>query len=146
MAPTDDRSARRAGTPRSRAGLPASLALLTDLYQLTMAYGYGRSSRAEAEAAFHMSFRSSPFAGGFAIACGLELVIDYLQNMRFTPEDTAWLSEQRGNDGGRLFDDAQLPADGEVLEIAGREIGDVDEGTRGAQAFGEESGFAGRRG
>src|SRR5674476_259336 len=48
--------------------------------------------------------------------------------------------------GGRGFDHAQLPADGEVLEIAGREIGDVDEGARGAQAFGEESGFAGRRG
>src|ERR1035437_131919 len=48
--------------------------------------------------------------------------------------------------GGREFDHAQLPADGEVLEIAVREIGDVDDRARGAQAFGEESGFAGRRG
>src|ERR1035437_5367406 len=45
--------------------------------------------------------------------------------------------------GGGAFDHAQLAADGEVLEIAGREIGDVDQGTRGAQACGEELGFAG---
>ena len=48
--------------------------------------------------------------------------------------------------GGRAFDHAQLSADGEVLEIAGRQIGDVDEGAGGAQSFGKESGFARRRG
>ena len=48
--------------------------------------------------------------------------------------------------GGRLLDHTQLAGDGEVLEIAGGEIGDLDLGAGGAQAFGEESGFAGGRG
>jgi nicotinate phosphoribosyltransferase len=87
---------------------PESRALLTDFYQLTMAYGYRRSGRAESEAAFHMSFRSCPFDGGFAIACGLESVIEHLSTLRFTAEDTAWLAGQRGNDGAPLFDDGFL--------------------------------------
>ena len=48
-----------------------SLALLTDLYQLTMACGYWKSGVAEREAVFHLTFRRSPFQGGYAIAAGL---------------------------------------------------------------------------
>ena len=48
-----------------------SLALLTDLYQLTMAYGYWKLGRADREAVFHLSFRKNPFGGGYAVACGL---------------------------------------------------------------------------
>ena len=48
-----------------------SLALLTDLYQLTMACGYWHAGLAEREAVFHLFFRTQPFAGGYAIACGL---------------------------------------------------------------------------
>ena len=59
------------------------LPLLTDLYQLTMAYGYWLSGRAEKEAVFHLYFRRLPFEGGFAIACGLGSVIDYLEHLRF---------------------------------------------------------------
>ena len=40
-----------------------SPALLTDLYQLTMAYGYWKSGRADHEACFHLFFRRHPFAG-----------------------------------------------------------------------------------
>ena len=43
-------------------------ALLTDLYQLTMAYGYWKSGRAEREAVFHLLFRKSPFQCGFTLA------------------------------------------------------------------------------
>ena len=50
---------------------PASSALLTDLYELTMALGYWREGRAEQEAAFHLYFRTAPFRGGYTIACGL---------------------------------------------------------------------------
>ena len=44
---------------------------------------------------------------------------------------------------GSLLDHAQLAGDGEVLEIAGCQIGDIHLRARGAQACGEESGFAG---
>ncbi|HRX82192.1 MAG TPA: nicotinate phosphoribosyltransferase, partial [Pirellulaceae bacterium] len=50
------------------------LALLTDLYQLTMAYGYWKMGRAEREAIFHLFFRKNPFGGGYTVAAGLQYV------------------------------------------------------------------------
>jgi len=61
-----------------------SLALLTDLYQLTMAYAYWKSGMEELQAAFHLSFRRNPFGGGFTVACGLEYAIDLLQSKATT--------------------------------------------------------------
>src|SRR2546425_12121707 len=46
-------------------------ALLTDLYQLTMAYGYWKSGRAEREAVLPLFFRNSPFQCGFTLTAGL---------------------------------------------------------------------------
>lgn len=80
-----------------------SLALLTDLYQLTMSQGYWKSGRSEREAVFHLFFRSNPFQGGYTIAAGLEYVLDYLQQFRFTAEDIEYLSQLEGNDGRSLF-------------------------------------------
>lgn len=85
-----------------------SLALLTDLYQITMACGYWRSGMADRQAAFHLTFRSNPFEGGFTIACGLHYVIDFFRNLHFTPDDLAYLAELRGNDDRPLFDRAFL--------------------------------------
>ena len=48
-------------TPRPFSMNPAASALLTDLYQLSMALGYWRAGRADQEAAFHLYFRSAPF-------------------------------------------------------------------------------------
>ena len=48
-----------------------SLALLTDLYELTMAYGYWRSGTHTKEAVFVHHFRKPPFGSGFTVACGL---------------------------------------------------------------------------
>jgi nicotinate phosphoribosyltransferase len=86
----------------------SSLALLTDLYQLTMAYGYWKSGKGERESVFHMFFRKHPFQGGFTIACGLELVIDYLQNFKFSADDVAYLATLKGNDGKELFEQGFL--------------------------------------
>lgn len=55
--------------------------LLTDFYELTMAYGYWRNRMHEREAVFHLSFRSNPFHGGYSVACGLANIIDYLHNL-----------------------------------------------------------------
>ncbi len=81
-----------------------SLALLTDLYQLTMAYAYWKSKVDDRQAAFHLFFRKHPFKGGFSIACGLSYVIDLLSNFHFDQDDTAYLAELRGNDGQPLFE------------------------------------------
>lgn len=81
-----------------------SLALLTDLYQLTMAYGYWKLGMADRRSVFCLSFRKQPFGGGFAIACGLHSAIDFLQQFRFDASDLEYLASLRGNDGNRLFD------------------------------------------
>lgn len=81
-----------------------SLALLTDLYQLTMAYGYWKSGVAEQHAAFHLFFRQNPFEGGFALTCGLHGAIEHVQDMRFDDADLSYLASLCGNDGARLFD------------------------------------------
>jgi nicotinate phosphoribosyltransferase len=80
-----------------------SLALLTDLYQLTMACGYWRLGLADTEAVFHLTFRSCPFGGGYALAAGLEAAVDFLARVRFDPDDLAYLATLTGNDGGPLF-------------------------------------------
>ncbi|HYO75717.1 MAG TPA: nicotinate phosphoribosyltransferase [Thermoanaerobaculia bacterium] len=84
---------------------PRSLALLTDLYQLTMAYGYWRAEKQGDEAVFHLFYRENPFDGGYAIAAGLEHAIEYIENLRFSADDLEYLRSLRGNDGARLFPD-----------------------------------------
>lgn len=81
-----------------------SLGLLTDLYQLTMAYGYWKSGKAEQEAVFNLYFRKHPFQGGFTIACGLSSVIDYLNEYRFDEEDLEYVGSLTGSDGQKLFE------------------------------------------
>lgn len=82
----------------------SSLALLTDLYQLTMAQGYWKSGIADREAVFHMFYRKPAFDGGYAISCGLHYVIDWLENFSFTPGDLDYLASLRNPDGTALFD------------------------------------------
>lgn len=77
--------------------------LLTDLYQITMAYAYWRSGMARLDACFHMVFRSHPFGGGYAVACGLEQAVEFLERLRFEHDDLAYLATLTGADGGRLF-------------------------------------------
>lgn len=83
--------------------LPGATALLTDLYQLTMAYAYWKAGRADQEAVFHLLFRKQPFQGGFTLACGLADVIQYLRGFRFGKSDLEYLGSMEGNDGKRLF-------------------------------------------
>ena len=85
-----------------------SLALLTDLYQLTMAYGYWKLGLHEREAVFHLTFRKNPFGGGYAIAAGLEQAALFLEGLSFTDDDVAYLATLTGNDGERLFEQGFL--------------------------------------
>ena len=84
------------------------LGLLTDLYQLTMAYGYWKTGIGDREAVFHLFFRNNPFRGGLAIAAGLAHVVDYLENLSFDEADVAYLATLQGNDGQPLFEPAFL--------------------------------------
>src|SRR5271156_5697731 len=82
--------------------------LLTDLYQLTMAYGYWKNQVHEREAVFHLFFRKNPFHSGFSVACGLADVIEYIETFQLDEEELAYLAGLTGNDGNALFDAAFL--------------------------------------
>jgi nicotinate phosphoribosyltransferase len=77
--------------------------LLTDLYEITMAFAYWHSGKAQQEAVFHLFFRNPPFGSGFTIAAGLEYAIEYLQELRFTDSDLDYLGTLKGQDEKPLF-------------------------------------------
>lgn len=70
-----------------------NLTLFTDLYQLTMMYGYYKSGKMNEEVAFDLFFRKNPFKNGYTIAAGLETLIDYVKDLSFTHEDIDYLKE-----------------------------------------------------
>lgn len=67
-----------------------SLTLLTDLYELTMMQGYFKNNTNEV-VVFDAFYRKNPNDGGFAIACGLEQVVDYIKNLKFSYDDIDYL-------------------------------------------------------
>lgn len=111
----------------------SSLALATDLYQLTMAYAYWKSGVADREVVFHLHFRREPFGGGYAIAAGTALAVEYLTNLHFDESDRAYLATLTGADGQPLFEPAFLDALGAL-----RFTGSVDVVPEGAAAFAHE--------
>jgi nicotinate phosphoribosyltransferase len=80
------------------------LALLTDFYELTMAYGYWKMGMADREAVFQLFFRRKPFNGGFAVAAGLETALDFIEHFRYSASDLAYLEQLKGTDGSPLFE------------------------------------------
>lgn len=68
-----------------------NLTMLADFYELTMANGYFEHGIGEKTAYFDMFFRRVPDGGGFAIAAGLEQLIEYLDNLNFDDEDIEFL-------------------------------------------------------
>jgi nicotinate phosphoribosyltransferase len=85
-----------------------SLALLTDFYEITMAYAYWKSQMLEDEGVFHLFFRKLPFQGGFAVAAGLESVIDYVQSWHFEDSDLNYLASLESENGEPLFEERFL--------------------------------------
>ena len=66
---------------------PMNYTLLCDFYELTMANGYFQTGMADQICYFDVFFRIVPDGGGFAIAAGLEQVIDYVEHLRFDDEE-----------------------------------------------------------
>jgi len=93
---------------RTPTALGTGTGLLTDLYELTMAYGYWKSGLAEKEATFYLTFRKHPFKGGFTLACGLASVLDYLARLHFGHDDLEYLASLKGRDDRPLFERAFL--------------------------------------
>ncbi len=65
--------------------------MLCDFYELTMGNGYFETGMADQICYFDVFFRNVPDGGGFAVCAGLEQVVDYIQNLRFSEEDIAYL-------------------------------------------------------
>ena len=76
--------------------------MLADFYEFTMANGYLESGAGDYDVVFDLFFRRVPEAGGFAICAGLEQVVQYLQNLRFTQEDLDYF-RSRGCFGERFL-------------------------------------------
>ena len=68
--------------------------MLTDFYEITMAYAYWKAGVHEEEAVFDLFFRQNPFRGEFAIYAGLEEKLRLFENFRFTDDHIAYLKEQ----------------------------------------------------
>ena len=70
-----------------------SLALHTDLYEINMAYSFFKDNIHEKKSVFELYFRDNPFDNGYAVFAGLERVINYIQNFKFSSEDIAYLKK-----------------------------------------------------
>lgn len=68
-----------------------NLTMLTDLYELTMMYGYWKKGMGRNRAVFDMFYRATSDTTAYAIAAGLEQVIDYINNLRFEEHDIEYL-------------------------------------------------------
>ena len=77
-----------------------NLTLLTDFYELTMGNGYFLNGLQDQIVYFDMFFREIPDDGGFVIMAGLEQLIDYLKNLKFTEEDIDYLRSKGMFDEG----------------------------------------------
>ncbi|EEB17146.1 nicotinate phosphoribosyltransferase, putative [Pediculus humanus corporis] len=65
--------------------------LLTDLYQITMAYAYWKSGKRYDQAVFDLFFRANPFQGEFTVFAGLEEVLKFLENFQYSESDIEYL-------------------------------------------------------
>jgi nicotinate phosphoribosyltransferase len=83
-------------------------ALLTDLYELTMAAAYLEQGKASDTATFDLYYRHNPFNGGYAIAAGLEDAIGAVLETKFNDDDIHYLRSMRTSAGAGLFPDQFL--------------------------------------
>jgi nicotinate phosphoribosyltransferase len=67
--------------------LSENYTLLCDFYELTMGNGYFLNGYKDRITYFDVFFRQVPDNGGFAIACGLEQIVEYIKNLKFTGKD-----------------------------------------------------------
>ena len=93
-----------------------NLTLLTDLYQLTMGYGFYRHDKHEEEVVFDLFFRKNALIT-YSIAAGLEQAMEYLLNWRFDEEDIAYLRSLKLFDEGFLEYLRKMKFTGDVYAV-----------------------------
>ena len=76
--------------------------MLCDFYELTMGNGYYRNGFYKRNVYFDVFFRNVPDGGGFAIAAGLEQIVEYIQQLHFSDDDIAYLRSKGIFDEGFL--------------------------------------------
>ncbi len=88
-----------------------NLTLLTDLYQLTMMYGYSKNGQMNKTAVFDVFYRG--IGNNYAIACGLEQVVDYVTNLKFEKDDIEYLRSKKlfDEDFLKLLEDFKFTGD-----------------------------------
>lgn len=72
-----------------------NLTMLFDFYELTMGNGYFECGKADRYVYFDVFYRENPDNGGYAIAAGLEQIIEYLRDLHFDDDDIAYLREKK---------------------------------------------------
>lgn len=93
-----------------------NLTLLTDLYQLTMGYGFYKHDKHEEEVVFDLFFRKNALIT-YSIAAGLEQAMEYLLNWRFDEEDIAYLRSLNLFDEGFLEYLRKMKFTGDVYAV-----------------------------
>lgn len=71
-----------------------NLTMVMDFYEMTMSNGYFRDEVKDTQVVFDVFYRKNPDNGGFAIFAGLEQIVDYIENLKFSDEDIEYLREQ----------------------------------------------------
>ena len=75
--------------------LTRNLTMLCDFYELTMSNGYFQSGMKDKIVYFDVFYRDNPDHGGYAIAAGLQQIVEYIQMLHFSEEDIAYLKKKR---------------------------------------------------
>ncbi len=99
-----------------------SLTIHTDLYQINMVESYWADGIHERRAVFEVYFRKMPFGNGYAVFAGLERVLDYLKNFKFTSSDLAYLKEELQFDEEFLTYLSTLRFTGDVYSVIEGEL------------------------
>ena len=96
---------------------PTDIAMLTDLYELTMAQGLWESGKANEQGCFTAFYRDHPFGSAYAVMCGTAELPELVENLRFTSEDIEYLAGKLVR--LRIFDDEAGVMNLDVVQTGG---------------------------
>ena len=99
-----------------------SLAVHTDLYQINMVESYWADNMHNRRSVFEVYFRDMPFGNGYAVFAGLERMLEYLRDFRFTESDLQYLEEDVGYDSDFIAYLRDLRFTGDVYSVVEGEL------------------------